>query len=82
MSPRELVNIADHQTVDDVEFREGRLHTGFIDEFFARTPPPEAPDELVMIAALAALLHQKQDEPLTAGSTSGWLAAGRDDLLR
>ena len=34
------------QILEDPEFRAGHLHTGFIDEFFARTPPPEAPDGL------------------------------------
>jgi hypothetical protein len=39
---------------EDRDFREARLHTGFIDEFLARTRPPEPPEEFTMIAALAA----------------------------
>jgi len=70
------------QLLNDGEFREGRLHTGFIDEFFARTPLFEPLKELAMIAALAASLHQKPDVPASATITSGWLATGREELLR
>jgi acetyl-CoA carboxylase biotin carboxylase subunit len=71
------------QILEDPEFRAGHLHTGFIEEFFARTPPPVAPPELTAIAALVASLHARPAETLN-GPPSGrrWLAAGREDLLR
>ena len=71
------------QILEDPEFRAGHLHTGFIDEFFARTPPPEAPPELTAIAALAALMHtQRPETPAPAGTESRWLAGGREGQLR
>ena len=46
------------QILEDPEFRAGRLHTGFIDEFFARDAPPEpSSGDLRAVAALAAALH-------------------------
>ncbi|MBS1856369.1 MAG: acetyl-CoA carboxylase biotin carboxylase subunit [Acidobacteria bacterium] len=71
------------QILEDPEFRAGHLHTGFIDEFFARTPPPAPPDGLAAVAALAAALHTRQSEgPAPPRDSSRWLAAGRRDLLR
>ena len=77
------------QILEDPEFRAGNLHTGFIDEFFARTPPPVAPAGLAEVAALAAALHTTaQNAATVAGATSGsasvsrWLDAGRNELLR
>jgi len=71
------------QILEDPRFRAGHLHTGFIDEFFARTPPPEAPDGLQVVAALAAVLHSRPaDDPVPAQSGSRWLSTGREDLLR
>ncbi len=74
------------QILEDEEFRAGRLHTGFIAEFFERRRPPEAPPELRTIAALAAALDHLAQEPSAApGPPDGgsrWLQAGRRDLLR
>jgi len=73
------------QILEDPEFRAGHLHTGFIDEFFRRTPPPEAPAELAEIAALVAALHGNGRKPETAAPAqagSKWLQTGRSDLLR
>jgi acetyl-CoA carboxylase biotin carboxylase subunit len=73
------------QILDDPEFRAGNLHTGFIDEFFARTPPPVAPPELAVVAALAAALHTTSQTAAAASaeaSSSRWLEAGRNGLLR
>ena len=73
------------QILEDADFAAGRLHTGFIDEFFARHVPCEAPAELQAVAALAAVLHASaraaapSDRP---AGVSAWLAAGRDGLLR
>jgi acetyl-CoA carboxylase biotin carboxylase subunit len=72
------------QILEDPEFREGHLHTGFIDEFFARHRTAGGPDDVIAVAALAAALHSSK-----SGGTSGqlpqgsrWRASGRDDLLR
>jgi acetyl-CoA carboxylase biotin carboxylase subunit len=72
------------QMVEDEAFRRGDLHTGFIDEFFARRRHGAERQELEPIAALIAALHQEparqnhQPEP----ATSPWLRLGREDLLR
>jgi acetyl-CoA carboxylase biotin carboxylase subunit len=75
------------QILEDAEFRSGRLHTGFIDEFLVRHQPPPAPPELRAVAALAASLHTVS-RSAAAGKVgdppheSRWLQAGREDLLR
>jgi acetyl-CoA carboxylase, biotin carboxylase subunit len=74
------------QILEDPEFRAGNLHTGFIDEFFARTKPPQPPPDLTAVAALAAVLHTAGrgavDAPPAGASPSRWLDAGRNELLR
>jgi len=67
----------------DAAFREAHLHTGFIDEFFARMQPATVCRELAAVAALAATLHSRRPRPEPPASTSSpWLDAGRTDLLR
>ncbi len=73
------------QILEDPQFRAGDLHTGFIEEFFARRRPTEASSDATAVAALAAALYtlsregrEQQPEP----ARSVWLAAGRSDLLR
>ncbi|HJT87378.1 MAG TPA: acetyl-CoA carboxylase biotin carboxylase subunit, partial [Bryobacteraceae bacterium] len=44
------------QILEDPAFRAGRLHTGFIDEFFTHHRAPEPPPELAAVAALVAAL--------------------------
>jgi acetyl-CoA carboxylase biotin carboxylase subunit len=79
------------QILEDPEFRAGRLHTGFIEEFFERaaaleracTPAP-APDTqavATLVAALHAAAQNSGGESRPAGP-GAWLAAGRGDLLR
>jgi acetyl-CoA carboxylase biotin carboxylase subunit len=69
--------------LEDAEFRAGRLHTSFIDEYFARTPVPGPPAELAVVAALAASLHSRTPAmPSTAAVASSWRETGRRDLLR
>jgi acetyl-CoA carboxylase, biotin carboxylase subunit len=73
------------QILEDPEFRAGRLHTGFIDEFFARDVLPDAGDDIRTVAALAAALHASSSTPAdqpAATRSSRWLDAGREDLLR
>jgi len=71
------------QIFEDGEFRSGRLHTGFIDEFFARQRPAEPSADLAVVAALAAALHSAAPEATpAANAASPWLAAGRQELLR
>ena len=71
----------------DERFRAGDLHTGFIDEFFARRgPAPATPDDLLQAAAMVAHKLGPAAKPSTATPParveSRWLAAGRGTLLR
>jgi acetyl-CoA carboxylase biotin carboxylase subunit len=73
------------QILEDPVFRDGCLHTGFIDEFFARTAPPVPPPELATVAALAAAIHATAQTAAlapAAAPASRWLDAGRTELLR
>jgi acetyl-CoA carboxylase, biotin carboxylase subunit len=73
------------QILEDPEFRAGNLHTGFIEEFFARTKPSAAPEELRTVAALAAALHSMKRTPSSVPASAGgsrWVEAGRGELLR
>jgi acetyl-CoA carboxylase biotin carboxylase subunit len=74
------------QILEDPEFRAGNLHTGFIDEFFARSRPPETSDETRVVAALAAALHatrrKENGGAARPEAASQWLQTGRSGLLR
>ena len=78
------------QILEDPDFRAGRLHTGFIEEFFQRHQAPTPPSDLASVAALTAALHfRARNEATPTASTqdtgrgvSPWLEAGRGDLLR
>ncbi len=73
------------QILEDPEFREGNLHTGFIDEFFARRTPPVPPEDVRAAAALAAALHTAggpRAEAPPASCPSRWVQSGRDGQLR
>jgi acetyl-CoA carboxylase, biotin carboxylase subunit len=74
------------QILEDAEFRAANLHTGFIEEFFARHEGPRAPAELTAVAALAAALHAMsrapQSAPASKSAASAWLSSGRGELLR
>jgi len=74
------------QILEDPEFRAGNLHTGFIDEFFARHRHTDPPPDFATVAALAAALHfrSRGDNAAEAVVDAGsrWLAAGRSELLR
>jgi acetyl-CoA carboxylase biotin carboxylase subunit len=74
------------QILVDPEFRAGHLHTGFIEEFFARQHAQPASEDVKAVAALAAAIHaSKRNQasvPDRAPSSSRWLEIGRGDLLR
>jgi acetyl-CoA carboxylase biotin carboxylase subunit len=74
------------QILEDREFRAGKLHTGFIEEFFARHVAAEPAAELRAVAALAAALHASKRNsngaPAGTAPRGRWLDAGRSELLR
>ncbi len=74
------------QILEDPEFRAANLHTGFIEEFFARRPVREAPADFEAVAALVAALHSARRKPSGDGApapqSSRWLETGRGELLR
>ena len=78
------------QILSDGEFRAGRLHTGFIDDFFTRNartvPGSPADEERRAVAALVAAIHASGRDSGTADAggspASLWLAAGRMRQLR
>jgi acetyl-CoA carboxylase biotin carboxylase subunit len=75
------------QILEDRDFRDANLHTGFIEEFFERHKAPKPPDDLADVAVLAAALHtmsraQTMPQAAPATSSGAWLQAGRSDRLR
>ena len=74
------------QILEDARFREGDLHTGFIDEFFSRRRAVPPDPEMEMVAALVAAIHAMErtahTEARPRNARSRWLEAGRNDLLR
>jgi acetyl-CoA carboxylase biotin carboxylase subunit len=78
------------QILCDPEFRAGHLHTGFIDEFFARTAVRPAlsgeEEERKAVAALVGAVHaswQKSEAASSNGAPGSlWLAAGRMRQMR
>jgi acetyl-CoA carboxylase biotin carboxylase subunit len=74
------------QIFEDPAFREGHLHTGFIDEFFTRQRPAEPPRDLLTVAALAAALESIASEPAmqppSKNGANPWVIAGRQELMR
>ena len=76
------------EIVGDAEFAAGNLHTGFIEEFFARRRrAPELPEEGLarIIAAMAESRKTKTaagSAPAAVASSSRWLQEGRSRLLR
>ena len=74
------------QILDDSEFRAGNLHTDFIDEWFGRRQTVGSlTEEDQIAAALVAVVSAKEQKTKTAVAStrsSGWLVAGRADMLR
>jgi acetyl-CoA carboxylase, biotin carboxylase subunit len=68
----------------DERFRAAEIHTGFIDEFLARSAaPPDDPERELAAALVAAVRHQEQARAVApAANRSRWLAAGRERLFR
>jgi len=74
------------ELLNDAEFREGRLNTGFIADYFKRRKPVGEPgEELELVAALAAAAHSGNEKRETRNEkpeASAWLSEGRSELLR
>jgi acetyl-CoA carboxylase biotin carboxylase subunit len=76
------------QILEDEEFRQGRLHTGFVGEFLGRCKPFQPPPELAAIAELVAAYHAKQGASRTGSIPAGpaapspWREIGRGEMLR
>ena len=75
------------QILEDAEFRKANLHTGFIEEYFARHQPTNPPERFKDVAALTAALFtmsraEVPSESIAAAPSRPWLAAGRSELLR
>jgi acetyl-CoA carboxylase biotin carboxylase subunit len=73
------------EILNDVEFRGGRLSTGFISDYFNRRKPAARGQELEVVAALVAAKAaggRRQEAESRTVETSRWLSDGRSDLLR
>ncbi len=74
------------QILGDSEFRAGNLHTGFIDEWFNRRKTVDRlTEEQQIAAALVAVASAGEQKIRTATAStrsSGWLVAGRAEMLR
>ena len=73
------------QILEDPEFRGGALDTGFIEEFFRRTAPPEPRKDAAAVASLVAALHSASRTMAAAPPSARpgrWLQQGREDLLQ
>ena len=68
--------------LDDPQFREGRIDTGFIERFLARSPQGADDPELETLAALVTALHSQKIEPPSAPANSRWRSEGREELFR
>jgi acetyl-CoA carboxylase biotin carboxylase subunit len=73
--------------LEDPLFRQAQLHTGFVDEFLARSEPSGPDAEFEPVAALAAALYQlgRAKPGSVNGSSAGaspWLQDGRREMLR
>jgi acetyl-CoA carboxylase biotin carboxylase subunit len=73
------------QILEDSEFRAGRLHTRFVDEFLERRKPFTPAPDLESIAALVAAFHSSRGggrKQSPAAPRSRWLELGRREVLR
>ncbi len=74
------------EVLADPAFRSGAIHTGYIEEFFARRLEKIPPDEdTIAVAALVAALHHSRGKAAvlaTAAERSRWTQDGRGRLMR
>ncbi|MBL8228347.1 MAG: acetyl-CoA carboxylase biotin carboxylase subunit [Bryobacterales bacterium] len=73
------------QLLADPEFAAGNLHTGFIEEFFARQSEQPPSKELLQLAAYTAALHdsRKRAAPKSASQdVSRWRSSGLQEMMR
>ncbi len=74
------------EVLADQAFRDGAIHTGFIEEFFARRTDKAPPDDdTAAVAALVAAVHQWRGRPVAApaaAAQSRWTLEGRGRLMR
>jgi acetyl-CoA carboxylase biotin carboxylase subunit len=73
------------QILEDAEFRAGRLHTRFVDEFLERRPQFVPPPDLLPIAELVAAFHSRRSSASVQTAPtpqSRWLEIGRSEALR
>jgi acetyl-CoA carboxylase biotin carboxylase subunit len=72
--------------LQDPAFRDGQLHTGFIESFLSRSQPPPNPDaELRAVVALVAAVSgsgSPVEHALACSQNSRWRSEGRDQLFR
>jgi len=70
--------------LEDPQFREGRLDTGFIERFLARNPQADEDPDLETLAALVAAWHDQsqKSEPPSTPVNSRWRSEGREELFR
>jgi len=69
----------------DSEFRDGHLHTGFIESFLSRSMPVTSDTELRAIVALVAAVNggrSSVEYALACSKDSRWRSEGREQLLR
>jgi acetyl-CoA carboxylase biotin carboxylase subunit len=70
----------------DPAFRAGNLHTGYLDALLRKPglfDQPPAPDlAAIAAAAVAAYTKPAPSAAMPAASSSRWVSAGREDLLR
>ena len=75
------------EVIGDPVFAAGDLHTGFIDEFFARRKPVADLPNAVLAKVIAALAESRKTKMAATPSEpplppSNWLIEGRSRLLR
>jgi acetyl-CoA carboxylase biotin carboxylase subunit len=74
------------EILEDEQFREGRLDTGFVAGLLARRKPSVPPEPMLEVAAtLAAVAASKNGKPavgVESKESSGWRTEGRGRLLR
>jgi len=70
------------EVLADMEFREGRLSTSFLERFFKRRKKTEVDPEAEAAAALMLALSSRSSSSPSPRETSRWIDSGREELLR